>query len=398
MNIEQTERLRILLHNEDIKNVRMGLELCDALLLEASAVVDLFCLKGISDSKRLSESQKAYPHGRHLYGWILCKLLELGVSWVTELKSLDLRGCGLSALPEHVLQHRSLEGLDLSFNALKDLPDLSGLSRLKWVHLFGNPLNIPTILPTLDAIGLDVEDCLLSVSDVPSGRFIMGALLKDELAWAWETPRHEVVISKGMRVMCLPVTYWLYTLVTGRTLPHFKTFDRPATFVSWYDAVSFANGLSGLLGLSPAYTIEGYRVACDWSSKGWRLPTEAEWEYCARGGEAHLYAGRDDGDAVAWYGGDWKTGSAFPVGQKVPNGFGLYDMSGNVREWCWDCSRRRYSSEGVTDPKGPSHVLKRVHRGGGWKSSVEDVRVSCRYSEDDRTAANDLGFRLVRNF
>ena len=395
MNIEQTERLRILLHNEDIKNVRMGLELCDALLLEASAVVDLFCLKGISDSKRLSESQKAYPHGRHLYGWILCKLLELGVSWVTELKSLDLRGCGLSALPEHVLQHRSLEGIDLSFNALNVPPDLSGLSRLKWLHLFGNPLNIPTILPTLDAIGLDVEDCLLSVSDVPSGRFIMGALLKDELAWAWETPRHEVVISKDMRVMRLPVTQWLYELVMGHNPSEFQGLDRPVETVSWYDAVSFANALSIRFDLSPAYEINGASVVCHFQSNGWRLPTEAEREYLARGGESHLFAGNDDVDSVAWYS-DNSGGESAAVGDKTANAFGLYDMSGNVNEWCWDWFGD-YSSDSETDPQGPSRGSNRVIRGGSWFHAASLSRSSFRHGRDPSLSYSDVGFRLVRS-
>ena len=114
--------------------------------------------------------------------------------------------------------------------------------------------------------------------------------------------------------------------------------------------------------------INGDDGSCDWESNGWRLPTEAEWEYLARGGEVHKYSGSNRIDDVAWYGHRYydskeKNGKmvlkataaakTHPVGQKGANGFGLYDMSGNVFEWCWDW-KQSYSSGSVTDPRGAS--------------------------------------------
>ena len=132
------------------------------------------------------------------------------------------------------------------------------------------------VLPQLEDLGLDKERCVLSLSDVSGGRFMMGALPKDWEAWDSEKPRHEVVISESMLVMRVPVTQRLYEFVMGSNPSDFKGGDRPVEEVSWYDAVQFANALSAFFGLSAAYEINGDDVVCDWESNGWRLPTEAE--------------------------------------------------------------------------------------------------------------------------
>ena len=394
MDIEEIEKLRVLVHSEDIENVRMGLELCDVLIFEASDLVVLFGLEGVSDTQGLSLSQQKYPHGRHLYGWILCKLLELECPWVKGLTELDLSGCGLRDIPSVVLDHRILEGLDLSFNAFESLPDLSGLKCLRWLCVLGNPLDMKSVLPLFEELGLDNERCFLSLSDVRGGRFMMGALPGDKEAYDEEKPRHEVVISESMLVMRAPVTQWLYERVMGNNPSFFQGLDRPVEKVDWYDGVHFANALSTLFGLTAAYEITGDDVVCDWSSNGWRLPTEGEWEYLARGGEKHLYAGSDDIDAVAWYSGN--SGSeTHPVGQKQGNGFGLYDMTGNVWEWCWDW-HGNYSSRSVTDPRGPSNGLRRVYRGGSWLGQVCGNRTSRRNTRDPSYCYRNLGFRLLR--
>jgi sulfatase modifying factor 1 len=163
--------------------------------------------------------------------------------------------------------------------------------------------------------------------------------------------------------------------------------------VSWFDAVHFTNKLSELEGLDPAYTIKGTDVSCNWNAKGYRLPTEAEWEYSARGGESFKYAGSSNVDEVAWYGGN-SGRETHPVGQRKPNGFGLYDMSGNVWEWVWDWYGA-YSSVSQSDPTGVSTGSNRVLRGGAWSRSLYGMRASNRNRSSPTYRNNSFGFRLV---
>ena len=173
--------------------------------------------------------------------------------------------------------------------------------------------------------------------------------------------------------------------------------------VSWCDAVLFCNRLSALEGLEPCYELpEPFQNDNGWSQKviwnreanGYRLPTEAEWEYCARGGEEHLYSGSDDIDEVAWYGGN-SGDETHGVGQKKANGYGLYDMSGNVWEWVWDSWFREYGSS-VTEPVYiDTSSPYRVYRGGSWLDFAWNSRVSFRrlLNASDRSYQ---GFRFLR--
>ena len=231
---------------------------------------------------------------------------------------------------------------------------------------------------------------------VPSGQFMMGGLKRDSLARDTEKPRHEVDIPHLLLVMKYPVTQALYTDVTGQNPSSFKGPQHPVENVSWYEAIAFANALSQANGFQPVYTIQGSDV--DWNSHadGWRLPTEAEWEYFARGGEYHLFAGDDRIDAVAWYTENSETTS--PVGQKKANGFGLYDVSGNVLEWCWDRWKREYRKAAAVNPTGPDRGSTRIVRGGGWNNSASLMRLSARNSLKPDIRFNGLGFRLVRSF
>ncbi|NGZ07607.1 MAG: SUMF1/EgtB/PvdO family nonheme iron enzyme [Magnetococcales bacterium] len=127
-----------------------------------------------------------------------------------------------------------------------------------------------------------------------------------------------------------------------------------------------------------------------------RLPTEAEWEYACRAGERKRYCGSDDGDLVAWHQGNAR-GDIHPVGQKAPNGFQLYDMSGNVWEWVSDrYDENYYTISPKTNPKGPPDGLTRIFRGGSIKSSPEFIRPTQRNHGDPKANFGDLGFRLVR--
>jgi formylglycine-generating enzyme required for sulfatase activity len=186
----------------------------------------------------------------------------------------------------------------------------------------------------------------------------------------------------------------------------------PVEQVSWYDAVVFCNRLSELQGRTPCYysdagftsvygkTLFGYTLPNSgdvyWNpaAKGYRLPTEAEWEYAARGGSAtNVYSGSSTVDNVAWY--TTNSGSRTKAVKGLfRNGYGLYDMSGNVSEWCWDWYDT-YPSSAQTNPTGPSTGTGRVLRGGGHGNSAENCRSADRYNNNPDRRNFDGGFRLV---
>ena len=235
------------------------------------------------------------------------------------------------------------------------------------------------------------QDCTHELVCIPKGTFEMGALKGDGDAWDYEKPRHQVTISRDLLVGKYPVTQGLYERVMGKNPSAFTGSTRPVENVSWYDAVSFCNKLSALEGREAVYTINGDDVRCNFGAKGYRLLTEAEWEYCAKSGQRFKYSGSDDVDEVAWY--ETRRGETHPVGLKKPNGFGLYDMSGNVWEWVWDFWGD-YSSGTQVDPQGPTSGSARVRRGGSWNDGPESLRVSDRRGNSPVNRDYDLGFRL----
>ena len=211
--------------------------------------------------------------------------------------------------------------------------------------------------------------------------------------------QHQVTVS-SFHMAKYDVTQSLYQSVMGSNPSQFTGDpNRPVEQVSWYEAIEFCNKLSERDGLQKVYTISGTNVTADWSANGYRLPTEAEWEYAARGGQQgvskyHVYAGSDDLDQVGWYK-DNSGLTTHPVGQKAPNALGLYDMSGNVWQWCWDWYDD-YSGS-VQNPRGASSGDSRVIRGGGWFDVARIDRVAYRfYIIPPADSFYYLGFRLVR--
>lgn len=163
----------------------------------------------------------------------------------------------------------------------------------------------------------------------------------------------------------------------------FKGDDLPVECITWYDAIEFCNRRSIVEGLDPCYEISGTTVQCDFSVNGYRLPTESEWEFAARGGNKsmhYLYAGGDDLNEVAWYAKNSQR-TTHPKGLKKPNELGLYDMCGNVFEWCWDW----YDKYGKTydeNPTGPIKGKKRIVRGNCWVNSISVSNLDRRVARD----------------
>ncbi|MDR2020288.1 MAG: SUMF1/EgtB/PvdO family nonheme iron enzyme [Treponema sp.] len=185
--------------------------------------------------------------------------------------------------------------------------------------------------------------------------------------------------------------------------------DHPAVNVSWFDAAAYCNWLSAKEGLAPAYTIAGEEIRWDRNADGFRLPTEAEWEYACRAGTATPFStGTGISTAQANYNGTvpyfnnnpglFRRGTT-PAASLRPNGWGLYDMHGNVWEWCWDFyGLPKEETEGTAvNPAGPDSGVHRVNRGGGWDSAAKDIRSAARSSDPPETAGGSLGFRLARN-
>ena len=204
---------------------------------------------------------------------------------------------------------------------------------------------------------------------IPAGKFLMGSADADKDALDSEKPQHEVRITRPFYLGVHEVTQGQYQAVMGQNPSQFRgSDDLPVEGVSWLDAVRFCNKLSEREGLKPYYRIGGDAVTIA-GGDGYRLPTEAEWEYACRAGTTTRFSFGDDESALdqyAWYSANSKD-QTHPVGEKQPNAFGLYDMQGNVFEWCWDGYHADYYKQSpANDPQGPERAANRVIRGGSW--------------------------------
>ena len=215
---------------------------------------------------------------------------------------------------------------------------------------------------------------------IPAGTFTMGDASGDDD----ETP-HEVTLTKPFKMGIHEVTQAQYEQVMGVNPSEFKGANNPVENVSWDDAVEFCRRLSEL----PAEKAAG---------NVYRLPTEAEWEYACRAGTTTKYSFGDDESDFGEYGWYWENSgrTTHPVGSKLPNAWGLYDMHGNVWEWCQDWYGD-YPSGSVTDPSGATSSSRRVSRGGGWYITADDCRSAVRGRSLPSLPFYRLGFRVVRS-
>jgi formylglycine-generating enzyme required for sulfatase activity len=233
---------------------------------------------------------------------------------------------------------------------------------------------------------------------IPPGTFMMGSRDDDREALGSEKPAREVRITRGFYLGETEVTQGQYKAVTGESPSLFQgSEDLPVEQVSWFDAVMYANALSEKEGLTPFYRIEGGSVTVpDWQGAGYRLPTEAEWEYACRGRNPGRYGFGDDASMFGeygWFGGN-SDGKTHEVRQRRGNGFGLFDMHGNVWEWCWDGYADKL--RGGVDPRGAESAWARVFRGGGWYHDARGARSAYRYGISPVLRDFGLGLRLAR--
>jgi len=248
---------------------------------------------------------------------------------------------------------------------------------------------------------------------VEKGSFTMGDTWGD--GYRGELPVHQVTLTYDLEIGKYELNFDEYDAfcdATGRSKPDdwgLGRGSRPVIEVSWWDAIAYCNWFSEESGLPVAYRLEGEvnegqmldangNVTTDITKVlGYRLPTEAEWEYAARGGKynsPYKYSGSDNVNDVAWYedNSGWGT---HEVGNKAPNELGIYDMSGNVWEWCSDWYGN-YSSSAQTNPYNSTAGSDRVYRGGSCRYSAIGVRVAIRHSYSPAYTYDFLGFRIAR--
>jgi len=266
---------------------------------------------------------------------------------------------------------------------------------------------------------------------IKGGSFMMGDTL-DEKEIIYGGPLHRVELADFyLNAFCVTMEeYCLYCFATGRKMPPDEGWGRgklPAKRVSWYDAVEYCNFLSAMNGLEPVYEINKnpeypndytdfdtlkWEVSANWNANGYRLPTEAEWEYAARergkpvrfgNGQNTIRPSEVNFNSILLHKefyseiGDYRA-KTMPVNSFQPNALGLYNMSGNISEWCWDLNERDYYKiSPIDNPRGPETGGHRIIRGGGWNTDPQRCKTTHRTNECPSCQWNWFGLRLACN-
>jgi formylglycine-generating enzyme required for sulfatase activity len=236
----------------------------------------------------------------------------------------------------------------------------------------------------------------LDMISVPGGTFPMGDPFGD--GFINEKPVHQVTLS-DFSISKFEITQKAWIQTMGSNPAKFWGEENPVESVSWNDAVNYCNTRSTLEGLQQCYKTVNGVVTCDFSASGYRLPTEAEWEYAARGGAAgsnFKYSGGSDLKEVGWFY-TYSENVTHQAGTKKPNQLGIYDMSGNVWEYCFDYfDANYYFASPLLNPAGPAQGQSRVARGGSWTDDSVFNRIFYRNFYSQNARGSNVGFRVVR--
>lgn len=240
---------------------------------------------------------------------------------------------------------------------------------------------------------------------IEGGTFMMGSKDADLTADTDEQKEHSVSLNT-FEISKFEVTVWewkKYVKAKKMKMPKAPKWgwqdQLPMNNITWEEAINYCNWLSTINGYQPAYSKQGPFYTCNFEANGFRLPTEAEWEFAAKGGsksKGYKYSGGNDLDVVSWNKSNSK-GQPHTVGTKMPNELGVYDMTGNVWEWCWDWyNKDYYKTETNNNPKGPEMGEKKTVRGGSWDSQPNYCRPANRISTYPNKTHEFYGFRTVR--
>ena len=307
-----------------------------------------------------------------------------------------------------------------AFLSLLCILSISGCGQQNETSIGSSDSNAPSFSTGSEtSTAAPTEGPVMQISDefvlIHGGTFQMGSPEDEPWRSADET-QHSVTVS-DFYMSKYELTQKEYADIMGINPSNFSGDDLPVENVSWLDAVAYCNARSESEGLIPAYTVDGQNVSWDRSANGYRLPTEAEWEYACRAGTTTpFYIAESPSAEQANYYGHYPYGiednyfsqgnltvqpgeyrqTTLPVGSFEANPNGLFDMYGNVGEWVWDYYGT-YPTEAQTDPTGPESGTLRVYRGGGWNDFAKNMRSAYRAAMEQDKGSFNLGIRLVRN-
>lgn len=325
--------------------------------------------------------------------FLLRKLMNITGRVIDDTTGLGIEGVGISIPTLSITATSSADG---SFQ-LSNIPEGSNIVYLKKTGYVYKTVDLYINHNEVSGYIVGVSKLFpIQMVLVEGGTFSMGDTFGD--GNYPEKPAHNVTLS-NFYISEYEVSQKQWIETTGYNPAKIWGDDLPVESVNWNDAYQFCNSRSELEGLQPCYTVSGNVVSCDFSASGYRLPTEAEWEYAARGGKNSQntkYSGGSDPKEVAWFYNN-SGNTTHNVGTKKSNELGLFDMSGNVWEFCWDYYSESYYSESATqNPAGPLSGENRVLRGGAWTDDMVFNKVYYRNYYGQRDRGTNVGVRLVR--